>query len=176
MSPPLSLVGAVSRKTHAATGTFDVVIDTAQAITGAVSVEPRTIGGGHTIVLQFNNVISSIGAVAVVDGANATVGASAIISGNEIIVTIPAVADNIRITISIDDINGPTSPLLLSLGFLVGDTNNTRSVNSSDISGVKARSGQTTNAANFRFDVNASGAVNSSDISAVKARSGQVLP
>ncbi len=176
LSPPLSLVGAVSRKTHMATGTFDVVIDTAQAISGAISVEPRAIGSGHTIVLQFNNVINSIGAVSVVDGANASIGASAVISGNEIIVTIPALADNTRITISIDDINGATSPRLPSLGFLVGDANNTRSVNSSDISGVKARSGQTTNAANFRFDVNASGAVNSSDISVVKARSGLVLP
>ena len=62
------------------------------------------------------------------------------------------------------------------MGFLVGDVNNTRSVNSSDISAVKARSGQTTSALNFMFDVNASGAINSSDISAVKARSGLVLP
>ena len=48
-------------------------------------------------------------------------------------------------------------------------------VNSSDISGVKARSGQATTASNFKFDVNASGAINSSDISAVKARSGLTL-
>ena len=64
----------------------------------------------------------------------------------------------------------------VSLGFLVGDVNNSRSVNSSDISSVKARSGQTTDATNFKFDVNSSGAINSSDISAVKARSGLVLP
>ena len=63
----------------------------------------------------------------------------------------------------------------VSLGFLIGDVNNTRSVNSSDISGVKARSGQGTTIGNFRFDVNATGAINSSDISAVKARSGVTL-
>jgi hypothetical protein len=41
---------------------------------------------------------------------------------------------------------------------------------------VKARSGQTTAAGNFRFDLNASGGINATDISAVKARSGLVLP
>ena len=62
-----------------------------------------------------------------------------------------------------------------SIGFLVGDVNGTGSVNSSDISAVKTRSGQVTNASNFRFDVNATGAINSSDISAVRARSRQTL-
>ena len=39
-----------------------------------------------------------------------------------------------------------------------------------------ADAGQTTNASNFRFDLNASGLINSFDISAVKARSGMKLP
>ena len=64
----------------------------------------------------------------------------------------------------------------LILGFLVGDINNSGSVNSSDISGVQARSDQSVDATNFKYDVNVSGAINSSDISAVKARSGLVLP
>ena len=80
--------------------------------------------------------------------------------------------------ISLDYVNGLDTgeTVAANIGFLVGDVNNTRSVNSSDISGVKARSGQTTTAANFRFDVNATGTINSSDISAVKARSGLTLP
>ena len=43
-------------------------------------------------------------------------------------------------------------------------------------SGVKARSGQTTTAANFKFDANATGAINAADISAVKTRSGLAPP
>ena len=64
----------------------------------------------------------------------------------------------------------------VSMGFLIGDVNSSGSVNSSDITAVKARSGQVTDATNFRFDLDASGAVGSSDISMVKARSGWMLP
>ena len=173
-----TLIAVASRKTHGATGAFDVVIDTAPAITGLVTVEPRTIGSGHTILFQFNNTITAAGAITVVDGTGASVGASAFAPGNDatVTVTIPSLADNKRATLTLTGVNGNVNPSPVSMGFLVGDVNNTRSVNSSDISGVKARSGQTTNSANFKFDVNASGAVNSSDISAVKARSGLVLP
>ena len=40
---------------------------------------------------------------------------------------------------------------------------------------MKARAGQTTNSANFLYDINASGSINSSDISTIKARAGSVL-
>ena len=63
-----------------------------------------------------------------------------------------------------------------SLGFLVGDVNNSRSVTATDILQVKGRSGQVTDATNFKFDLNASGSITASDILAVKGRSGLVLP
>ena len=169
----LSLIGAVSRKTHGTAGTYDALINT---VAGPVSVEPRNIGSGHSVWLSFNDLITVAGTLTVADSANANVTASAMAQGNDVIVTIPLLADNTRVTISLSGVNGNVNPFVVSIGFLVGDVNNTRSVNSSDISGVKARSGQATNASNFRFDVNATGAINSSDISAVKARSGLVLP
>lgn len=173
---PTSLVGVVSRKTHAAAGAFDIAIDTVPVITGAITVEPRIIGAGHTVRFQFNNAITIAGTIAVVDGTNANVPASAVASGNDVIVTIAALADNKRVTFTLTGVNVTVNPPPVSMGFLLGDINNNRSVNASDISAVKARSGQTTSAMNFRFDVNASGAVNASDISAVKARSGVALP
>ena len=101
---------------------------------------------------------------------NATVQAS----GNDAVVTLTGIPDNRRVRITLTGVNGSLSPQL-AIGFLAGDINNSFSVNASDISAIKARSGQTTNAGNFRFDINASGAINASDISAVKSRSGVSL-
>jgi hypothetical protein len=173
-----SFTGTVlSRKTHGAAGTFDLTIDTAPAIGGAVTVEPRAIGAGHAIVFQFSDAISAAGTVSVVNAASAPVGsASAMASGNEVIVTVTGIPDNSRATFTLTGVNGSIDVAPVSIGFLVGDVNNSRSVNATDISGVKARSGQATAAANFRFDLNASGGVNATDIAAVKARSGLVLP
>ena len=171
-SAPLTLIAVLARKTHGVAGTFDLPIDTVPPISGAVSVEPRIIGGGHSIVFQFNLPITATGAVTATP-----IGAvSAVASGYNVVVTLTNVADNQRATISLVNVNAAGVNAAASIGFLVGDVNNTRSVNSSDISGVKARSGQTTTGSNFQFDVNASGAINSSDISAVKARSGLALP
>ena len=94
--------------------------------------------------------------------------------GNDVIVNLPSVPNNSRVLIALTGVNGSVGAAT-AIGFLLGDVNNTRSVNSSDISGVKARSGQTTTALNFMFDLNLSGAINSSDISTVKAQSGSVL-
>ncbi|MEQ1516466.1 MAG: fibronectin type III domain-containing protein, partial [Usitatibacteraceae bacterium] len=175
--PALALASVVSRKTHGATGDFDIAIDHSIALAGLISTEPRTIGAGHTLVFQFNNPILAAGSVTVVDALGAPVGsAGAAASGNSVNVTLTAIPDNRRVKVTLTNVNGEPTLFPVSLGFMIGDVNTSRSVNSSDISGVKARSGQTTDALNFRFDVNATGSVNSSDISAVKARSGSTLP
>ena len=167
-----TLLAVLSRKAHGTAGTFDLPILMNIPIAGAITVEPRTIGAGHTIVFQFDQLITSAGPV------TATLGSATSVTSNnnDVIVTLTGLAENRRVTISLTNVNGSASSAAVSMGFSVGDVNNTRSVNSSDISGVKARSGQTTTASNFQFDLNASGAINSSDISAVKARSGLTLP
>ncbi len=175
-----ALINIVSRKLHTGVGTFDIDLAPAPLITDPATVEPRTVvtGTGHTIFFQFNVAVTAAGTVAAINAATmqTIAGVTSTAAGNNVIVTIPTLPDNTRVRITIDGVNGIAAPRPASVGFLVGDINNTRSVTASDISGVKARSGQTTTAANFRFDVNVSGAINSSDISAVKARSGLVLP
>ncbi|MEO8384927.1 MAG: dockerin type I domain-containing protein [Betaproteobacteria bacterium] len=169
----LSLTGVQSRKSHGSSPlTFDLPIDTNVTITGAVTVEPRVIGNGHIIAFQFSGSVNIAGAASITPVGSA----STSVAGSEVLVTLTNVPDNQRVTISLGNINGTLQVPPVSLGFRVGDVNNSRSVNSSDISAVKARSGLLTDATNFRFDVNASGAINASDISAVKARSGLVLP
>jgi len=172
----VNLTGVVSRKTHGSAGSFDLPIDTAAAIGGAVSVESRIIGAGHMLVFQFDGPITSAGSASVVDGASNPLGAaSAAASGNEVIVTLINIPDNQRVRVALTGVNN-SSNAEAAAGFLVGDINGSRSVNATDISGVKARSGQATDASNFRFDINASGGINATDISAVKARAGLVLP
>ena len=174
--PPFALNAVQSRKTHGAAGIFDLLIDTIPIISGAVTVESRSSGASHLIVFQFTSPVTATGAATAVNGSGAPLSiSSAIASGNDVLVTLTGAADNSRATVSLANVNGTLNPSA-SIGFLIGDVNNTRSVNSSDISSVKARSGQTTDLTNFKFDVNASGAINSSDISAVKARLDLVLP
>ena len=168
--PAVTLVAVQSRKAHGATS-IDLPIDTTQPVSGLVTVEPRVIGAGHQIVFQFSGAAILPGTASVSPVGSIS---SPVASGNEVSVALTSIPDNTRVTVSLTGVNGSQNASA-SLGFLVGDVNNTRSVNSSDISGVKARSGQPTDASNFKFDVNASGAINSSDISAVKARSGLVL-
>ena len=171
----LNLLSVVSKKLHGATP-FEITIDRTLPITGLITVEPRAIGAGHTLVFHFDNTVTSIGIAKALDALTNIAGdAAVVLSGQDAIVTLTNVNDNKRLTVTLTSVNG-AGPVTASMGFLVGDVNNTRSVNSSDISGVKARSGQATTALNFQFDVNATGAINSSDISAVKARSGLTLP
>jgi YVTN family beta-propeller protein len=169
-------VAVQSRKAHAAAGAFDLAIDTTQPIGGPVTVEPRAIGTGHQIVFQFNVPVNSIGAASAIDGAGAPAGTvTASMAGSEAIVTLTGVPDNQRVTVSVFNVNGIGLNATASLGFLVGDVNNSRSVTATDILQVKGRSGQVTDATNFRFDLNASGSITASDILAVKGRSGLVL-
>ena len=62
------------------------------------------------------------------------------------------------------------------MGVLVGDTNGDSFVNSGDALQTRNRSGQATDATNFRSDVNADGFVNSGDTTLVRTRAGTFLP
>jgi hypothetical protein len=65
--------------------------------------------------------------------------------------------------------------LRLPVGFLIGDTNGDRVVNSGDSIQTRSRAGQSTTLLNFRYDVNADGVVNSGDTILVRARAGTGL-
>lgn len=175
--PDVMLLAVQSRRTHGAAGDFDLPLDTSVALDGLVTVESRSIGAGHRIVFQFSGPVGIAGVASAADINKDPVGvATASASGSEVEVLLTGIADNSRAKISLVGVNGGTTAFEVAAGFLIGDVNSSRSVNATDISGVKARSGQVTSATNFRFDVNASGGINATDISAVKARSGLVLP
>ena len=176
LNPSLALLSVLSQKLHGAAGIFNLPITYPMSLNGLVTVEPRAIGAGHKLIFQFNNMISNAGSVVVTDINSNTIGTASLLpSGNDVVVTIAGVLDNKRVTVSLTGVNGALD-VSASIGFLVGDVSETRSVNAADISSVKARIGQPVSIANFKVDVDASGTIGPTDLTAVKSRAGLTLP
>src|SRR5262249_570556 len=151
--PPAPVLQSVrSRKSHGAAGTFDVVVDAAQPIGGAVSVDPRALGAGHTIVFSFASATGAAGTGTALHGVGNAVGAAGVGWGNDVVVSLPAVQDNKRVSITLANVNGSGGGASASLGFLVGDADASRTVTSGDVDAVKGWAGSDTTAANFRHD------------------------
>ena len=170
----VTLIEVLSRKIHGASGPFDVSVD-AFPLANTVTVEPRAIGSAHTIIFQFSGPVTSVSGVTAVDARANSYSAGVSFTNSEVFVSLAGLPDNKYVVFSLLGVNGSFDQVV-PIGFLIGDVNNTHSVNSSDIKGAKARSGQLITNANFKFDVNTSGNIDFSDISAIKARSGLVLP
>lgn len=173
-----SLIGVQSRKTHVlGNAMFNLPIDTNALISGAITFEPRAIGNGHAIVFLFDSAITQPGSATAVDANAVAVGtANPVVNpgnANEVIVTLTGVPNKTRVMVALDNVNGNINHFPVSIGFRLGDFDNTGTLTAADVSSVKARSGQTANSSNFRYDVNASGLVTAADISAVKAAGNQ---
>ncbi|HEX8680470.1 MAG TPA: choice-of-anchor Q domain-containing protein, partial [Chthoniobacterales bacterium] len=177
LPPPVQLVSVLSRKTHGSVGAFDLNL----ALAEPPVVESRSGGAtrDHTLIFTFANTLSSVGSVAVTSGAG-TVSSSAIgYDARQLIVNLTGVANAQRITVSVTNVTdslGYNVSVTASMGVLLGDSNDDRSVNSGDAQQTRSRSGQGTNGTNFRSDCNLDGAVNSGDAFIVRARSGQGIP
>lgn len=175
------MTSTVSRKSHAAAGNFDVDL----LASGPPGPECRSGGttGDYTIVVTFLANVSvqgspqatissgkgAIGSGGVVDGGGV------LISGNVVTIPLTNVANAQTIQITLNNVNGSTN-LTIPMRVLVGDVNGNAAVNASDVSLVKASSGQPVDANNFRLDVSADGNINATDISLVKSHSGTGLP
>lgn len=180
-APPavLNLLSVFSRKMHNGLP-FDLTINN-QPLTGTITVEPRTIGGGHMVVFRFGAAITAEGAATALDAAlNSAATVTLTRAGNDVIATLTNVADNQRLKITLTGVNSSSTPIERSLGFLVGDVTSSRSVNAADISAIKANLGNAVNNLGgigvARFDLNADGSITQADLSAAKARSGLVIP
>ena len=170
-----SLTGVQSRKIHTlGSATFDLPIATGIGILGPITFESRHVGTGHVLAFQFNSPIMLAGSATVVDTNAAAIGmantALNMNNANEVLVTLSGIPDNKRVTVTLDNVNGVSNPFVVSLGFRLGDTNNSGTITGTDVSSVKARAGQAVNSTSARYDLNTSGVVTASDISAVKAR------
>ncbi len=166
----------VSRKTHGAAGVFDIPMP----LTGPTGVECRVgngnVAGTHTIVLSYTT--SPAGATASVIAHNpmpATGSVSSVtFSGNDMIVNLTGVTDAQVLTLTTS--GGTVSPATVPIGFLVGDTNADRVVNSGDGTQTRNRSGLPLDATNFRSDVTADGFINTGDSTVIRNHSGGFIP
>lgn len=174
IAPTPTLVAVLSRKTHVGVGDFDLPLNRTAALNGAVSVEPRG-GATQRIVFRFDIPLSSPGSATASSGTVSQVAVGVGAQNNEVVVTLTSISDLQRATISLTNVNGAGTNAAVSLGFLLGDVNGTRTIDATDLAAIKARTGQPVDAGNFWFDLNLSGGVTASEVSAVKARSGRTL-
>ncbi len=171
----LNLLSVVSRKMHGAMP-FSLTIDKGQLLNGNVTVEPRAIGPGHTLVFHFDSPVSSVGAATALDSLMNTAGtATATVVSGDVVVTLTNVGDNKRLTLTLNGLNG-SATAMASMGFLIGDVTNSRAVTAADIAAIKANLNKPLGNYTYLFDLNADGMISPSDVSAVKARAGLVLP
>ncbi len=169
---PVQAVSAVSRKTHGAAGDFDIDLP----LSGGRGIESRGTSGSYKIVFTFPGPVTFSGA-SVTSGtaSSATPLASA---PNEVTVDLNGVLNGQTITVTLLNVNDGknTNNVAVRMGILTGDVNGDGFVNTGDTLQTRNRSGQSTDATNFRSDVNTDGVVNSGDATAVRARSGTALP
>ena len=171
----------VSRKTHGNVGSPGVDLP----LSGAPGMECRSGGatGDYTIVVTFLANVSVDGTPqATVNSGIGAIGTGGVSNGgmvmtSENVVTIPLtnVANAQTIHITVNNVNGSTN-VTIPMRVLIGDVNGNGAVNASDISQVKAVSGQPVGPNNFRADVNANGSINATDVSLVKSFAGTGLP
>jgi hypothetical protein len=170
MLPLLQATSAVSRLTHGGAGSFDIDLP----LTGTAGVECRNNNGNYTLIVTFSNAMVS-GNASVTGGVGSVAG-SPTFSGQTMTINLTGVNDAQTLTVNLTDLTDSFSQVLpniaLGASFLVGDSNGDRIVNAGDALQVRTRSGQATDATNFRSDVTIDGIVNSGDTIAVRSRSG----
>ena len=135
-------LSAVSRKVHGAAGMFDINLP----LSGPAGVECRSGGGtnAYEIVVTFASSVSATGAL--VSSGTGTVDMASGNGTNTFTIDLSGVTNAQFITVTLqcvtDGINSGDVPI--TMGVLVGDSSGNGSVNASDVSQTKLRSGQTT--------------------------------
>jgi uncharacterized protein (TIGR02597 family) len=168
---------AVSRKSHAGAGTFDINMP----IVGAKGIESRAGGpsGNHQIMLTFANNVSLTSA-SVTLGQNGVGGLAGtpIVNGKRITLNLTGVTNQQVLTVNLSGVSdgSVSSNLAIPIGILAGDTNVDQRVNSKDANRTKAASGRIVNSTNFRTDVNLDGRIDVADTNFVKSFLGTSLP
>jgi hypothetical protein len=170
---PFAPTRAVSRKNHSGVP-FDIELP----LSGTSGIESRSGGAldDYQIVLTFANpvtfnsasIVAGVGTISSTSGSGTTavtINLTNVNNAQWVTVRLGGVSDGTN-----------TSDFSVRMGVLVGDSNSDGLVNAGDSLPARNRSGQATDATNFRSDVNLDGLVNSGDTLVVRGRGGNSLP
>ncbi|MEP7250228.1 MAG: dockerin type I domain-containing protein [Spartobacteria bacterium] len=164
-----NLVSAASRLRHNNVGTFDVPMP----LSGTSGVEDRA-ANNYVAVFTFDTAVTS-GDVSVVSG-TATAGTPAF-NGNEITVPLTGVDNAQVVTLRVENVNGSgTSAGDVPFGFLIGDIDSSRTVDSGDRAALQSAFGNPVDGTSFRADIKHDGDINRRDRSILKSELGTSLP
>jgi len=172
-SPAPVPTAAVSRKTHGGAGPFDISL-----LGGGIECRRGTPSGtDYTVVVTFASPVT-VGGALITSADNMATIDSPSVSGTTVTANVHSVANAQRLNVIFTSVNDGTrnGDVLVPMAVLIGDSNGDALVNSGDALQTRTRSGQGTDATNFRSDVNVDGLVNSGDSTIVRARSGTSLP
>ena len=181
---PPTPTGAFSRKTHGASGDFDVNLP----LTGTPGIECRNGGptNDYTVVVTFGTSVSVTGDIqAQVITANGEVGSGGVsngglvtVNGNSVTVPLTNVAAAQTINVKLFGVTDGVGygDIVVPMSRLEGDVAANGAVTASDVSQTKAQAGLPITSKTFRADVIANGAINATDVSLVKSAVGTGLP
>lgn len=164
-----NLVSAASQLKHGSAGTFNIPMP----LTGTSGVEDRDTGGRFLAVFTFDKAVTS-GSAAIITG-TATVGTPTF-SGKQMRVPLTGVTNAQVVTIQVSNVNGGSGSNNVSFGFLIADTDSSRTVTKTDLTDVNGQIGQPVTAANFREDIIPDGTIKNNDAREVKTHKGQSIP
>ncbi|MEO8133207.1 MAG: Ig-like domain-containing protein [Betaproteobacteria bacterium] len=172
LGAPPAFLGAVSRKTHGAAGSFGLPLS---LVVANPTTEPRQ-SSTASIVMTFDQFVTS--AQATLTEGVATVGTLAF-SGQDVIVPLSGVANVQYVTVSLANVAsaaGSGGMGSVRVGFLFGDTNQSRQVTVADIGAINTAQLQTLTNANFLLDVNVDGKLTVADKGLANANLLKKLP
>ena len=168
---PVQALTARSRMVHGPAGPLDIALP----LTGNLGIEPRSTANGRHIIVDFPSAVSFSGAV-ITSGTGAL---SNLAGNNTATVTfdLSGLTNATVVTVKLLNVNDGTNigDLTVRMGVLLGDATGDRYVNSGDAAVTRNNSGQETNVARARSDVNHDGAINSGDATIVRRYSGTTL-
>lgn len=165
--PIPELTSAASRRVHG-TVNWDIPLP----LTGASGVECRTTGQTATIVLRFDQPVTS-GTAAVTAGTGQVSGAPTF-AGNVMTVPLSGVIDVQSLTLTASNVTGAAGTLpsvAVNVRFLEGDVNGNGSVSGLDVNLVRtAAATGAVDGFSFRSDLNCNNSVTGLDVNAARAK------